>query len=47
MYKCLNHQAPSYLCNMSLRSDAHGCEKRHASSRKLLVPKPNIEKYRN
>ena len=45
-YKCLNNQAPSYLRNMSLRSDTHGYETRHASSRKLSVPKPNIEKYR-
>ena len=45
-YKCLKNQAPSYLRNMSLRSDTHGYETRHASSRKLSVPKPNIEKYR-
>ena len=31
---------------MSLRSDTHGYETRHASLQKLSVPKPNIEKYR-
>ena len=31
---------------MSLRSDTHGYETRHASSQKLSLPKPNIEKYR-
>ena len=47
MFKCLNRQAPSYLCDQfTLQSDLHTYMTRNSVNGCLSIPKPNKELYK-
>ena len=47
MFKCINGLAPSRLCNeIEMVFDRHGFDTRNASSLNVVVPKPNLESFK-
>jgi hypothetical protein len=47
MHKCVYGQAPYYLCNnIHLLNDMNSRSTRHSEANKLLLPKPNIDKFK-
>ena len=47
MYKCIHGTAPTRLCNeIEMYFDRHGLNTRNANSLNVVLPKPNIEMFK-
>ena len=47
IYKCIHGTAPTRLCNeIEMYFDRHGLNTRNANSLNVVLPKPNIEMFK-